>query len=132
MRNKIYTLGLLSVITVSSWAQPDRWQQRVKYTMDIAMNVTTNRFTGKAMLYYNAELRVKLFDFASYFLPGLVGLVGFNDVGRIWVPEETSSNWHFGYGGGIYIIPADLVLIQAVLGFSRERVQPYISLGFMF
>ncbi len=33
-------------------AQPDRWQQRVKYTMDIDMNVQTNRFTGKQKLEY--------------------------------------------------------------------------------
>lgn len=34
------------------WAQADRWQQRVKYTMDINMDVTTNRFTGKQQLEY--------------------------------------------------------------------------------
>ena len=33
-------------------AQPDRWQQRVKYTMNIDMNVETNRFTGKQKLEY--------------------------------------------------------------------------------
>lgn len=35
-----------------SFAQPDRWQQRVKYVMDIDMNVQTNRFTGKQKLEY--------------------------------------------------------------------------------
>ena len=34
------------------YAQPDRWQQRVKYTMNIDMNVQTNRFTGKQKLEY--------------------------------------------------------------------------------
>ncbi len=33
-------------------AQPDRWQQKVKYTMNIDMNVKTNRFTGKQSLEY--------------------------------------------------------------------------------
>jgi hypothetical protein len=33
-------------------AQPDRWQQRVKYTMDINVDVNTNRFTGKQKLEY--------------------------------------------------------------------------------
>ena len=33
-------------------AQPDRWQQRVKYTMDINMNVESNIFTGKQKLEY--------------------------------------------------------------------------------
>lgn len=35
-----------------SFAQPDRWQQKVKYTMDIDMNVQTNQFTGKQKLEY--------------------------------------------------------------------------------
>src|SRR6478735_2768377 len=52
MRNKIYTLALFSLLAATVGAQPDRWQQRVKYTMDVAMNVTTNRFTGKQRLEY--------------------------------------------------------------------------------
>src|ERR1700709_1242885 len=34
------------------FAQPDRWQQRVKYTMDVNMDVSTNRFSGKQKLEY--------------------------------------------------------------------------------
>lgn len=33
-------------------AQPNRWQQQVKYTMDVKMDVNTNRFTGKQRLEY--------------------------------------------------------------------------------
>ena len=33
-------------------AQPDRWQQRVKYTMNVDVNVQTNRLTGKQRLEY--------------------------------------------------------------------------------
>ena len=33
-------------------AQPDRWQQKVKYVMSIDMNVQTNQFTGKQKLEY--------------------------------------------------------------------------------
>src|SRR5882757_967914 len=33
-------------------AQPDRWQQHVKYTMDVNMDVNTNRFTGRQKLDY--------------------------------------------------------------------------------
>src|SRR5215207_3053451 len=45
-------LFLLALCTTSLFAQPDRWQQRVKYTMDINMDVNTNRFTGKEKLEY--------------------------------------------------------------------------------
>lgn len=92
----------------------------------------TNRFTGDAMLYYNLDLRLKLFDFTSYIVPGSVGLLGFNDVGRVWKKGESSEFWHQGYGGGIYVIPADLILIQAAFGFSKESTLPYISVGFNF
>ncbi|HEY6434949.1 MAG TPA: hypothetical protein VIY47_00030, partial [Ignavibacteriaceae bacterium] len=46
--NMRFTLSilLLACTVITSNAQPDRWQQRVKYTMDIKMDVTTNQFTG--------------------------------------------------------------------------------------
>jgi hypothetical protein len=92
----------------------------------------TNRFTGKTIAYNNLELRLKVLDFSSYLLPGSLGLIGFNDVGRVWVPGESSDQWHDGYGGGIYLIPAQLVLIEGVVGFSKEGALPYISVGFRF
>ncbi|MGI4884530.1 MAG: BamA/TamA family outer membrane protein [Janthinobacterium lividum] len=90
------------------------------------------RFTGKSMVYNNLELRLKLLDFTSYLLPGTLGLVAFNDVGRVWSPGEASEKWHDGYGGGLYFLPAQLLLVQAVVGFSNEGTYPYISAGFRF
>src|ERR1700741_3081813 len=52
MRKRIYTLTACTLLAVVACAQPDRWQQRVKYTMDVNMNVTTNQFTGKQRLEY--------------------------------------------------------------------------------
>ncbi|WP_158795407.1 BamA/TamA family outer membrane protein [Pedobacter sp. L105] len=92
----------------------------------------TDRFTGKTMAYYNLDLRLKLLNFTSYITPGSLGLLGFNDVGRVWQPGQSSNQWHQGYGGGIYIVPADLILIQAAVGFSKESTMPYISVGFNF
>lgn len=90
------------------------------------------RFTGNSMAYNNLEVRLKLFDFHSYLLPGTLGVVGFNDVGRVWLPGESSEKWHNGYGGGVYFLPAQLLLIQAVVGFSTEGTYPYFSAGFRF
>jgi len=90
------------------------------------------RFSGNHFLYHNVELRVKLFDFVSYLLPGTVGLTFFNDVGRVWAKGESSHAWHDGYGAGIYIRPAQLALIQFQAGHSTEGWQPYITLGFRF
>lgn len=92
----------------------------------------TWRFTGRSMLYNNLELRLKVLDFTSYLLPGSIGILGFNDIGRVWSATDSSNAWHDGYGGGIYVIPAQLVLIQAAVGFSKEGSLPYISVGFRF
>jgi len=53
MINKIIFFGLaLCLVRLQAVAQPDRWQQRVKYTMNVSMDVQTNRFTGTQTLAY--------------------------------------------------------------------------------
>ena len=92
----------------------------------------SRRFTGNSMLYDNLELTVKLFDFRSFLFPGSIGLVGFNDVGRVWAKDEKSRQWHHGYGGGIYVAPVDLVLLRVLVGHSVETTQVYLNLGYSF
>ena len=92
----------------------------------------SKRFVGRSMAYYNLDLRLKLFNFTSYIVPGSVGLIAFNDIGRVWEPGEKSGQWHDGYGGGLYVMPAELFLIQAAVGNSKEGALTYISLGFSF
>src|ERR1051325_539468 len=50
--NKLILFSLLFISFVTN-AQPDRWQQRVKYVMNIDMNVSTNQFAGKQRLEYS-------------------------------------------------------------------------------
>ena len=49
---KLVLSTLCMLILVISYAQPDRWQQRVKYTMDVKVDVNTNRFSGTQKLEY--------------------------------------------------------------------------------
>ena len=49
---KQFSILLFAFLPVLAFAQPDRWQQRVKYKMDVDMDVSTNRFTGKQQLEY--------------------------------------------------------------------------------
>jgi hypothetical protein len=90
------------------------------------------RFAGESSFFHNFELRMKLFNFRSYLFPAQVGLIGFNDVGRVWQDGEDSSRWHHGYGGGLYLAPLNKVVFSAMVGFSREDVLPLIKAGFMF
>src|SRR5687768_17552268 len=43
-------LAVMFLITTSVSAQPERWQQKVKYVMDINMDVSATRVTGKQKL----------------------------------------------------------------------------------
>ncbi|MEO6917032.1 MAG: M1 family peptidase, partial [Chitinophagaceae bacterium] len=49
---KAFALALTILCFQFLSAQPDRWQQRVKYTMDVKMDVSTNRLTGTQKLEY--------------------------------------------------------------------------------
>jgi outer membrane translocation and assembly module TamA len=90
------------------------------------------RFAGQHSLYNNLELRMKIADFASYFLPGQLGLTYFFDIGRVWEKKDNSGEWHTGAGGGVYFAPAQLVVLQLVAGHSKEGWLPYFTMGFRF
>lgn len=92
----------------------------------------SKRFTGTSMFYNNLDLRLKLFNFTSYLVPGTVGMIGFTDVGRVWEKAEHSGRWHQGYGGGLYVMPGEVILLQASLGASKEASMLYLSVGFNF
>lgn len=52
MRKNVFLLLAYLLFHITVFSQPDRWQQRVKYDMDIDMDVQTNRFKGKQILEY--------------------------------------------------------------------------------
>ncbi|KAA2245778.1 BamA/TamA family outer membrane protein [Chitinophaga agrisoli] len=90
------------------------------------------RFSGSSMVYNNTELRLRLFSFKSYLFPASVGLLAFNDVGRVWLKGEKSGVWHDGYGGGLYFSPVNMFIITATVGASQEGALPYFTFGFRF
>lgn len=53
-------LSFCMLIGAVGFAQPDRWQQRVKYTMNINMDVEKNQFTGTQKLAYTNNSPDKL------------------------------------------------------------------------
>jgi outer membrane protein assembly factor BamA len=87
------------------------------------------RFSGRSMAYNSIELRVKLFDIKDYLLPGAFGLLGFNDVARVWADGETSRKWHDACGGGFYFIPYNMFLVSATAGFSSEQTIFNFTIG---
>tara|TARA_R110001599_G_scaffold337536_1_gene555927 strand:+ start:15763 stop:19446 length:3684 start_codon:yes stop_codon:yes gene_type:complete len=90
------------------------------------------RFSGESSLYHQVEMRVKLFDWRSFYLPSQVGMILFNDLGRVWVDGEDSNKIHHGYGGGFYITPFNFAAINVLLAVSEENVMPLVKFGFYF
>jgi hypothetical protein len=87
------------------------------------------RFSGSSIAYNSMEARIKLADIKSYLLPGTLGLVLFNDVGRVWIKNESSKKWHDAFGGGLYFIPFKLVIVSATVAFSKEENLFNFSVG---
>jgi hypothetical protein len=77
------------------------------------------RFYGKSIAFSNNEIRW-ITNTKNYFFNGRAGLIGFYDIGRVWIPNEKSNKWHAGYGGGVVIIPFNKVTLTAMYGLSSE------------
>ncbi|MDQ6756020.1 MAG: metallophosphoesterase [Bacteroidota bacterium] len=90
------------------------------------------RFSGSSTHYASAEERIKIFKSKSYILPGDVGVIGFYDVGKIWMQNQSSKQWHQSYGGGFYYSPFNIVVLSATIGFSDEDKLFNFSLGTKF
>ncbi|MDX8341496.1 BamA/TamA family outer membrane protein [Draconibacterium sp. IB214405] len=90
------------------------------------------RFYGDASAYLNSELRFKLIDFKNYLLTGELGIVAFDDIGRVWFDGEDSSKWHNGYGAGIWVSPFKMAIVTATLNKSREETLVQFNFSFLF
>ncbi len=92
-----------------------------------------DRFAGKTMAYNNSEVRLKIADFRTYLFPGAIGILVFNDVGRVWVDNEKSDDWHVGNGAGIWIAPVKRFVVTASYTRSKEeKGLPLVTVGFQF
>lgn len=75
MKRTVSTLALLICFLASAFAQPDRWQQKVDYKMQVALNAQTNQYTGTQKLVYSnnsSDTLYKVFYHLYYnaFQPG--------------------------------------------------------------
>ena len=91
-----------------------------------------DRFAGKTSVYQNTELRYRVSTVNAYLVKGNWGLLGFFDNGRVWMPEESSTTWHHGYGGGVWFLPFNKMALTATYGMSKEDNRLSIAAGFSF
>jgi hypothetical protein len=60
------------------------------------------RYAGDASLYGSTELRIPVAKF-PFILPLDVGLLGFADVGRVYLNGQSPGGWHSVGGGGFWV-----------------------------
>ncbi len=91
-----------------------------------------SRFIGETGFYHNFDVRIKLFSFSSYLFPGSVGILGFHDIGRVWLDGESSDKWHNSMGFGLWLTPLDLVAVNFTLAYSDEETLPLLTMKYHF
>jgi outer membrane protein assembly factor BamA len=79
-----------------------------------------DRFWGETIFHNNNELQY-LFNAPEKLFKGKIGLLAFADQGRVWKKGEQSDKWHYGYGGGIIVVPYHKIYLSLQYGISEER-----------
>jgi len=90
----------------------------------------TERFYGDIMYWQSTDLRVRLASSHNSIVPFTVGLYGGFDYGRVWLHGENSEQWHNSYGGGLWLMPVDALVLS--FGLFMPKEEPEESPRFVF
>jgi hypothetical protein len=91
-----------------------------------------SRFAGDASAYASAELRIHLLD-GHFLMPSMWGLLGFADVGRVWVGGESPGGEHWGFGGGLWWgLLGTKNIVSLEVGVSEEDTTLYFEWAFAY
>ena len=133
MKRTVLT-GWLLVLVCSLYAQPDRWQQRVSYAMDVNMNVTTNRLTGKQKLAYTNNSpdtldQVFYHLYFNAFQPNSMMDVRSRELGKIIFKDRRGNDvpdWDSRVKDRILHLKPDEIGYQKILSLKMNGVaQPF-------
>ncbi|TXJ22855.1 MAG: M1 family peptidase [Chitinophagaceae bacterium] len=118
---KISICFLYMTLVFSAFAQPDRWQQRVKYVMDVDMNVQTNRFTGKQKLEYTNNspdtlTRVFYHLYFNAFQPG--SMMDVRSLRQGTIPAGRGMDWDDRVKDRIQNLKPDEIGYQKILSLK--------------
>ena len=99
--------------------------------------ILKNRYVGKGMFLWNAELRWRAHDFSMLGRPFYLVLSSFVDSGRVWEDglkwESLVSDLHTAVGGGVRVGVGENFVVALDVGHSSEATAPfYINLGYLF
>lgn len=103
---------------------------------DNVRGLVRQRYSGRTAFYQNAELRLKLFDAFTGFIPAQVGVLGFVDNGRVWADGEYDEpffeGWHQGYGGGLWFDVLERFVATGTAASGEDGVLVNFRLSFLY
>ena len=129
MKKQIFLLVMPLNICLFSFAQPDRWQQAVKYNMNIDMDVKANRFTGKQKLEYTNNspyVLTKVFYhlYFNAFQPGSSMDIRSQELGKILINGR--PDWDGRVRDRISKLKDDEIGYQKIISLKMNGVvQPF-------
>jgi len=130
---KKVSLFVILILSFSTFllAQPDRWQQRVKYNMNVNVDVTTNRFTGIQKLEYtnNSPDKLDRVFFHLYwnaFQPGSEMDVRSQELGKILINGK--ADWDSRVRDRISKLTPDEIGYQKIKSLKLNGVEQTMKL----
>ncbi|MCE7055198.1 BamA/TamA family outer membrane protein [Algoriphagus sp. AGSA1] len=115
-----------------NWGGFEYFQGQTLGGLDNLRSYRRFRFNGDAVFYNNTEVRIRLFNLKTYLLPATVGILAYNDVGRVWVKNEQSDKWHNSLGAGLWLAPLNQFVATFSVGFNEEEFLPFFTFGYQF
>lgn len=88
------------------------------------------RFIGKSSFYQNTDLRLNLRKVKTELVPLQLGIFGGFDYGRVWEKNNTSNDWKTSYGGGFWMVAAEMINFNISVFEAKEG--PYFKFGLGF
>jgi len=99
---------------------------------DTVRGLDRQRYAGDAAVWAGAEVSLRLFEI-SVFAPSQFGILGTADIGRVYYGDESSNEWHHGFGGGLYVAtPRGKSAAGVIVARAEGRTRFYLRLGIGF
>ena len=98
-------------------------------TEDNLRGYRKQRFAGRAKVYNQAELRLRLSNFRTYIFNGAMGMHAFVDAGRVYVKDDGDDKMFAGYGLGFWFSPMRRIVLTLSYAMSKEDKIPMVGLG---
>ena len=92
----------------------------------------SQRFSGDAAAYGNAELRQPVTRANLLLARGTLGVFGLADAGRVWYQGNATGGWHTAYGGGLFFTLLDRRYAVSAAYAQGDRGKFHVTMGMPF